>query len=78
MLDRLTGFHQHKGRRRSGTGELHGRVRPLHDRAIVHTLLGTGLSPATRPATEPDSRGRGHDDGGSGAVSADCLYARLR
>ncbi len=43
MLDRLSRFHQHKGRRRAGAGELHGHARPLRDRAIVHTLLGTGL-----------------------------------
>ncbi|SEH03632.1 hypothetical protein SAMN05444920_14046 [Nonomuraea solani] len=43
VLDRLPRFHQHKGRRRSGAGELHGHARPLRDRAIVHTLLGTGL-----------------------------------
>jgi site-specific recombinase XerD len=43
LLDRLPRFHQHKGRRRSAAGELHGHARPLRDRAIVHTLLGTGL-----------------------------------
>jgi chromosome partitioning protein len=43
LLDRLPRFHQHKGRRRGGAGELHGHARPLRDRAIVHTLLGTGL-----------------------------------
>ena len=43
VLDRLPRFHQHKGRRRSEAGELHGHARPLRDRAIVHTLLGTSL-----------------------------------
>jgi hypothetical protein len=43
VLDRPPRFHQHKGRRRLGTGEMHGHARPLRDRAIVHTLLGTGL-----------------------------------
>ncbi|MFI2664108.1 tyrosine-type recombinase/integrase [Micromonospora carbonacea] len=43
VLDRLPRFHQHKGRRHSAGGELHGHARPLRDPAIVHTLLGTGL-----------------------------------
>ncbi|GLY03087.1 hypothetical protein [Actinoplanes sp. NBRC 101535] len=43
VLDRLPRFHQHKSRRRSAVGELHGHARPLRDRAIVHILLGTGL-----------------------------------
>jgi integrase len=43
MLDRRPRFHQHKGRRRSAAVELHGHARPLRDRAIVHTLLGSGL-----------------------------------
>lgn len=43
VLDRLPRFHQHKGRRRLAAGELHGHARPLRDRVIVHTLLGTGL-----------------------------------
>jgi len=43
VLDRLPRFHQHKGRRRSAAGELHGHARPLRDRAIAHVLLGTGL-----------------------------------
>jgi site-specific recombinase XerD len=42
VLDRLPRFHQHKGRR-SAAGEVHGHARPLRDRAIVHTLLSTGL-----------------------------------
>ena len=43
VLDRLPRFHQHKGRRRSAAGKLHGHARPLRDRAFGHTLLGTGL-----------------------------------
>jgi integrase len=43
ILDRLPRFHQHKGRRRRGAGDLHGHGRPLRDRAIVYVLLSTGL-----------------------------------
>ena len=43
MLDRLERFHQHKGRRRRGAGELHAHARPLRDRAVVYLLLATGL-----------------------------------
>ncbi|MCU1500550.1 MAG: site-specific integrase [Acidimicrobiales bacterium] len=43
VLDRLERFHQHKGRRRRGGGELHAHARPLRDRAIVYVLLATGL-----------------------------------
>jgi integrase len=43
VLDRLERFHQHKGRRRRGAGELHAHARPLRDRAIVYVLLATGL-----------------------------------
>jgi integrase len=43
VLDRLERFHQHKGRRRRGTGELHAHARPLRDRAIIYLLLATGL-----------------------------------
>ncbi|WP_199512225.1 hypothetical protein [Nucisporomicrobium flavum] len=43
MLERLPRFRQHKGCRRSAAGELHDHARPLRDRAILHTLLGTGL-----------------------------------
>ena len=43
VLDRLPRFHQHKGRRRSQAGELHGHARPLRDRAIVELLLCTDL-----------------------------------
>ncbi|HWR47798.1 MAG TPA: tyrosine-type recombinase/integrase [Pseudonocardiaceae bacterium] len=43
LLDRLECFHQHKGRRRRGTGELHAHARLLRDRAMVCLLLATGL-----------------------------------
>ena len=43
VLDRLERFHQHKGRRRRGTDELHAHARPLRDRAIIYLLLATGL-----------------------------------
>jgi site-specific recombinase XerD len=43
VLDRLARFHQHKGRRRRGQGGLHRHARPQRDRAIVYTLLSTGL-----------------------------------
>lgn len=43
VLDRLERFHQHKGRRRRGAGELHAHARPLRDRAMVYVLLATGL-----------------------------------
>ncbi|MGH3599491.1 MAG: tyrosine-type recombinase/integrase [Pseudonocardiaceae bacterium] len=43
VLDRLERFHQHKGRRRLGAGELHAHSRPLRDRAMVYLLLATGL-----------------------------------
>jgi site-specific recombinase XerD len=43
LLDRLPASTSTRARRRSGAGELHGHARPLRDRAIVHTLLSTGL-----------------------------------
>ncbi|MFB4267818.1 tyrosine-type recombinase/integrase [Nonomuraea sp. GTA35] len=49
VLDRLESFHQLTGRRhrgdggRAATGATHRHARPLRDRAIVHTMLGTGL-----------------------------------
>ncbi|MGB8994943.1 MAG: tyrosine-type recombinase/integrase [Pseudonocardiaceae bacterium] len=43
VLDRLERFHQQKGRRRRGTGELHAHARPLRDRAMIYLLLATGL-----------------------------------
>jgi integrase len=43
VLDRLERFHQHKGHRRRGAGELHAHARPLRDRAMVYVLLATGL-----------------------------------
>ncbi|GAA3515414.1 tyrosine recombinase XerC [Streptosporangium album] len=48
VLDRLESFHQLTGRRhRRHRGDrstaTHRHARPLRDRAIVHTLLGTGL-----------------------------------
>ncbi|MGH3529657.1 MAG: tyrosine-type recombinase/integrase [Pseudonocardiaceae bacterium] len=43
VLDRLERFHQQKGRRRRGAGELHAHSRPLRDRAMVYLLLATGL-----------------------------------
>jgi integrase len=43
VLDRLERFHQHKGRRRRGMGDLHAHARPLRDRAMVYLLLATGL-----------------------------------
>ncbi|HUR06117.1 MAG TPA: tyrosine-type recombinase/integrase [Nonomuraea sp.] len=51
VLDRLESFHQLTGRRHRGgaraatgaTGATHRHARPLRDRAIVHTMLGTGL-----------------------------------
>ncbi|MCW2876178.1 MAG: site-specific integrase [Sphaerisporangium sp.] len=43
LLDRLPRFHQHKGRRRTIAGDIHGHSRPLRDRAIVYLLLSIGL-----------------------------------
>ncbi|MGW4412384.1 tyrosine-type recombinase/integrase [Nonomuraea sp. NPDC004702] len=45
VLDRLESFHQLTGRRHRGAGPAatHRHARPLRDRAIVHTMLGTGL-----------------------------------
>lgn len=56
VLDRLESFHQLTGRRhrsggrggssgdgRAATGATHRHARPLRDRAIAHTMLGTGL-----------------------------------
>jgi integrase len=45
VLDRLESFHQLTGRRHRGAGRnaTHRHARPLRDRAIVHTMLGTGL-----------------------------------
>jgi hypothetical protein len=52
VLDRIEGFHQLTGRRHRGdpAPAVHRHARPLRDRAIVHLLLGTGLTtyvPAT-------------------------------
>ncbi|MFI6317114.1 tyrosine-type recombinase/integrase [Nonomuraea sp. NPDC050556] len=49
VLDRLESFHQLNGRRHRGgasrgaAAATHRHARPLRDRAIVHTMLGTGL-----------------------------------
>ncbi|MBB5783771.1 hypothetical protein [Nonomuraea jabiensis] len=44
VLDRLESFHQLTGRRhRGGPAATHRHARPLRDRVIVHTMLGTGL-----------------------------------
>ena len=43
VVDRLERFHQLKGRRPATNGDLHGHGRPVRDRAIVYTLLSTGL-----------------------------------
>ncbi|MFC4062625.1 tyrosine-type recombinase/integrase [Planomonospora corallina] len=45
VLDRLESFHQLTGRRHRGdrSRATHRHARPLRDRAIVHTMLGTGL-----------------------------------
>jgi integrase len=49
VLDRLESFHKLNGRRHRGgvgrgaTAATHRHARPLRDRAIVHTMLGTGL-----------------------------------
>ncbi|MEV0757961.1 DUF4158 domain-containing protein [Streptosporangium sp. NPDC050280] len=63
MLDWLESFHQLTGRRHRGgaraatgaTGVTHRHARPLRDRAIVHTMLGTFLSdPTDAPAVVVD------------------------
>ena len=44
LCDRLERYSEHKGRRRGRGGpRLHGHSRPVRDRAIVFTLLSTGL-----------------------------------
>ncbi|MFI0609572.1 MAG: tyrosine-type recombinase/integrase [Anaerolineae bacterium] len=43
LCDRLERFHQHKGRRRSGSPTLRAHSRPSRDRAIIYVLLSTGL-----------------------------------
>jgi len=43
VVDRLERFHQLKGRRAAANGDVHGHGRPVRDRAIVYTLLSTGL-----------------------------------
>ncbi|MFI7135914.1 tyrosine-type recombinase/integrase [Nonomuraea sp. NPDC050153] len=45
VLDRLESFHHLTGRRHrsGGRSSTHRHARPLRDRAIVHTMLGTGL-----------------------------------
>ncbi len=43
VIDRLERFHQLKGRRSATNGDLHGHGRPVRDRAVVYTLLSTGL-----------------------------------
>jgi integrase len=44
-VDRIETFHHLTGRRHRGTGTptVHRHARPLRDRAIVFTILGTGL-----------------------------------
>jgi len=43
LCDRLARFHGLKGRKWSGQGELKAMARPLRDRALIFTMLSTGL-----------------------------------